>query len=84
MWIARRYLFLFMLKQKVTVVIKYLIIELTGRSKNKPTFPGILDNMVAGGISVGIGIKETMIKECEEAGIPEELAKNVVPVGMIR
>ena len=62
-----------------------MIIELTGRSKNKPTFPGMLDNMVAGGISVGIGIKETMIKECEEeAGIPEELAKNVVPVGMIR
>lgn len=43
------------------------------------------DNMVAGGISSGIGIFETMVKECEEeAGIPKSIAKNVVPVGMIR
>ena len=45
----------------------------------------MLDNMVAGGISCGVGIYETMVKECqEEAGIPPELAKKVVPVGAIR
>ena len=45
----------------------------------------MLDNMVAGGISSGVGIFDTMVKECqEEAGIPEHLAKKVVPVGMIR
>ena len=45
----------------------------------------MLDNMVAGGIASGIGIFETLVKECqEEAGIPEALAKKAVPVGMIR
>lgn len=45
----------------------------------------MLDNMVAGGIATGFGIKETMVKECwEEAQIPEEIAKNVRPVGCIR
>jgi len=55
------------------------------RSKSKATFPGMFDNMVAGGIGSGVGIFETMVKECEEeAGIPESLAKKAVPVGMIR
>ena len=45
----------------------------------------MLDNMVAGGIASGIGIFETLVKECqEEAGIPEALAKKAAPVGMIR
>ncbi|KAJ3348924.1 hypothetical protein HDU91_006489 [Kappamyces sp. JEL0680] len=40
--------------------------------------------MAAGGLSSGYSPLETMIKECdEEAGIPYELAKKVVPVGCI-
>jgi len=54
------------------------------RSLQKQTYPGMLDNMVAGGISSGISIVETIIKECnEEAGIPESIARNVTPVGCI-
>ncbi|CAO3702352.1 unnamed protein product [Rhizopus stolonifer] len=45
------------------------------RSKTKQTWPGMLDNCVAGGISYKHNIKETVIKECdEEASIPFELA----------
>jgi hypothetical protein len=45
------------------------------RSDTKATDPGMLDNVVAGGIGWGFGIEATIIKECwEEAGIPEEIA----------
>lgn len=45
------------------------------RAKDKPTFPSMLDNMVAGGQPVGLSPHENMIKEChEEAGIPPEIA----------
>ncbi|MDP9156110.1 MAG: DUF4743 domain-containing protein [Pseudomonadota bacterium] len=45
------------------------------RSETKATDPGMLDNVVAGGIGWGMGIKETLVKECwEEAGMPAELA----------
>ena len=54
------------------------------RAKDKPTYPGMLDNMVAGGQPAGLGFLENMIKECaEEAGIPENLAKNLQPVGTV-
>jgi isopentenyldiphosphate isomerase len=54
------------------------------RAYDKPTFPGMLDNMVAGGQPIGIGLKDNMIKECgEEAGIPKAIARTAVPVGMI-
>lgn len=54
------------------------------RAYDKPTFPGMLDNMVAGGQPLGIGLMENVIKECgEEAGIPKEIARKAVPVGMI-
>jgi isopentenyldiphosphate isomerase len=54
------------------------------RAYDKPTFPGMLDNMVAGGQPIGMGLKDNMIKECgEEAGIPKALARTAVPVGMI-
>jgi 8-oxo-dGTP pyrophosphatase MutT (NUDIX family) len=44
------------------------------RADDKPTYPGMLDNTVAGGQPVGIGLKENLIKECwEEAGIPRAL-----------
>jgi 8-oxo-dGTP pyrophosphatase MutT (NUDIX family) len=45
------------------------------RSDTKATDPGMLDNVVAGGIGWGFGIEATILKECwEEAGIPEEIA----------
>lgn len=54
------------------------------RAKDKPTYPGMLDNMVAGGQPTGLGFLENMIKECgEEAAIPENLARNLKPVGTV-
>jgi len=54
------------------------------RAKDKPTYPGMLDNMVAGGQPAGLGFLENMIKECaEEAAIPETLSRNLKPVGTI-
>jgi 8-oxo-dGTP pyrophosphatase MutT (NUDIX family) len=49
------------------------------RSDTKATDPGMLDNVVAGGIGWGFGIEATIIKECwEEAGIPGEIAARAV------
>ncbi|WP_321907699.1 NUDIX hydrolase [Paraburkholderia sp. J11-2] len=46
------------------------------RSDTKATDPGMLDNVVAGGIGWGFGIEATLVKECwEEAGIAEDLAR---------
>jgi len=54
------------------------------RSLSKPTGPGKLDQMVAGGQPVGMGLKDNLIKECaEEAGIPEDIAARAKPVGTI-
>ena len=54
------------------------------RAKDKHTYPGMLDNTVAGGQPMGIGLLENLAKECkEEASIPEELARRSVPVGAI-
>ena len=49
------------------------------RSDTKATDPGMLDNVVAGGIGCGFGIGETIVKECwEEAGIPAEIATRAI------
>ena len=54
------------------------------RATDKPTYPGMLDNMVAGGQPIGIGLYANVIKEAqEEAGIPAELSERAVAVGMI-
>ncbi len=54
------------------------------RAKDKPTYPGRLDNMVAGGQPVGLGPMENLVKECaEEADIPEALARQARPAGAI-
>jgi isopentenyldiphosphate isomerase len=54
------------------------------RSRNKPTYPLRLDNMVAGGQPIGKGLLENLIKECaEEANIPAELARRARAVGLI-
>lgn len=54
------------------------------RSPTKPTYPDQLDNLCAGGISFGHGVRDTLIKEAgEEANIPPELAARAVPCGAI-
>jgi isopentenyldiphosphate isomerase len=54
------------------------------RSWNKPTYPGKLDNMVAGGQPIGMGLLSNLIKECaEEASIPSSLAERAQSVGLI-
>ena len=54
------------------------------RSLSKPTAPGKLDQMVAGGQPVGIGLHDNLIKECaEEADIPAEMAAGAIPVGAL-
>jgi len=54
------------------------------RAGDKPTFPGLLDNMVAGGQPLGLTARETLVKEAEEeAGIPPTLAARAAAVGEI-
>jgi isopentenyldiphosphate isomerase len=54
------------------------------RSRTKPTYPGLLDNTVAGGLPYGMTARECLVKECgEEAGIPEAWAAKAVSVGAI-
>ncbi|MBT6117118.1 MAG: DUF4743 domain-containing protein [Rhodospirillaceae bacterium] len=54
------------------------------RSRAKPTFPGMLDNTVAGGQPIGLTLMENLIKECgEEASIPPDLAARAVPAGAV-
>jgi hypothetical protein len=54
------------------------------RSLTKITFPGQLDNMVAGGQPATISVAENVLKECrEEADIPDDLARLARPVGLI-
>ncbi|XP_058723064.1 nudix hydrolase 20, chloroplastic-like [Vicia villosa] len=54
------------------------------RSLMKSTFPGMLDNLVAGGLPHGIDCRENVVKECkEEAGIPRSISIKARPVGAI-
>jgi hypothetical protein len=54
------------------------------RARDKLVAPGKLDNLVAGGQPVGLGLTENLIKECaEEADIPEALARQARAVGAI-
>tara|TARA_R110001592_G_scaffold283010_3_gene550878 strand:- start:7454 stop:8308 length:855 start_codon:yes stop_codon:yes gene_type:complete len=52
------------------------------RSMTKPTGPGKLDQLVAGGLPAGLSVMDNLVKECvEEAGIPENIARRARPVG---
>ena len=54
------------------------------RARDKPTFPGMFDNIVAGGQPIGLGLLENLVKESEEeAAIPTDIARKAAPVGMI-
>lgn len=57
---------------------------LARRSRAKPTWPGRLDNAVAGGQPSGLGIVENARKECiEEAGVDAESLRRIRPAGAI-
>ena len=57
---------------------------LARRSATKPIDPGMLDNLVGGGVSVGFSVEATLVKEAwEEAGIPAELARKAKAGGTI-
>ena len=54
------------------------------RAANKPTDPGKLDHVTAGGIPAGLSPAATLVKEAgEEASVPPELAAGAHPVGVI-
>jgi hypothetical protein len=54
------------------------------RARGRHTFPGKLDNLVAGGQPAGVNLRDNLHKECfEEADIPLEIAERAVPSGMI-
>jgi len=54
------------------------------RSRSKATYPGMLDNLVAGGQPIGISLRDNLVKECaEEAAIPAQLAATARLVGAV-
>lgn len=55
------------------------------RAATKATDPGMLDNLVAGGVPTGEDAGQALLRECgEEAGIPEALAQKARPAGALR
>jgi 8-oxo-dGTP pyrophosphatase MutT (NUDIX family) len=55
------------------------------RAANKATDPGMLDNVVAGGVPSGEDVRSTLLRECgEEAGIPTALAAAAMPAGTLQ
>jgi 8-oxo-dGTP pyrophosphatase MutT (NUDIX family) len=58
---------------------------LARRSSSKATDPGMLDNLVGGGLTSGLSIEEVLVKEAwEEAGIPAELAQRATRGGTVQ
>lgn len=55
------------------------------RSAQKSKYPGMTDQIVAGGQPAGLSLIENVVKECEEeAGIPADLTmKNIQAVGAV-
>jgi 8-oxo-dGTP pyrophosphatase MutT (NUDIX family) len=58
---------------------------LARRSARKALDPGMLDNLVGGGISAAEAVGETVVREAwEEAGIPRSVAASAASMGEIR
>jgi 8-oxo-dGTP pyrophosphatase MutT (NUDIX family) len=58
---------------------------LARRSPHKALDPGMLDNLVGGGIPAGDAVRETMMREAwEEAGISADVAASAAPMGEVR
>ena len=61
-----------------------LCLWLQKRSALKPTWPGMMDNFVGGGVTEGLGVAETAVKEAaEEAGLNADLASKMVSAGSV-
>lgn len=61
-----------------------LFLWIARRAADRQTYPGMLDNMVAGGQPIGIGLRDNLVKECaEEASLPAALAARAVAVGAV-
>lgn len=57
---------------------------LARRAATKQTYPGLLDNVAAGGLAAGVGVRHTLVKECqEEACIPAAVAERARPVSTV-
>ncbi len=62
-----------------------LFLWVARRAADKPTFPGMLDHIAAGGQPVGLSLRENVTKECaEEAGIPEAMAAQAQLIRSVR
>lgn len=54
------------------------------RAEDRLVCPGMLDNLVAGGQPIGLGLFENLIKECdEEASINKSLSTKAIPVSAV-
>lgn len=54
------------------------------RAASRVNYPSRLDNLAAGGLPHGMGLRENLAKEChEEAGIPSALAARAREVGAV-
>ena len=54
------------------------------RAKTKQTYPGMLDNTVAGGIAAGEQPFECLVREAmEEASLPEEVSRKATAAGCV-
>ncbi|XP_015254334.1 PREDICTED: nudix hydrolase 20, chloroplastic-like [Cyprinodon variegatus] len=92
MWMERAATSLFGVKRYGVHINGYTISDsgeismwLARRSATKQTYPGLLDNMAAGGLAADAGIKYTLIKECEEeACIPADIAIKAHPISTVR
>ncbi|XP_054465584.1 thiamin pyrophosphokinase 2 [Anoplopoma fimbria] len=88
MWMERAATSLFGVKRYGVHINGYTVSDsgevsmwLARRSVTKQTYPGLLDNVAAGGLAAGVGIKHTLVKECEEeACIPAAIAEKARPV----
>lgn len=61
-----------------------MTIWLQERAADLSAWPGLLDQMAAGGQPVGLSVRENMIKEGgEEALLPPDIMERAVPVGTI-
>ncbi|XP_028266033.1 thiamine pyrophosphokinase 2 [Parambassis ranga] len=91
MWMERAATSLFGVKRYGVHINGYTVSDtgevsmwLARRSRTKQTYPGLLDNVAAGGLAAGVGIKHTLVKECqEEACIPAAIAEKAYPVATV-
>ena len=61
-----------------------LFVWVARRAKDRPNYPGLLDNTVAGGQPHDLTLKENLVKECqEEAAIPPALTATADAVGHV-